>query len=169
MSWQMAVVAGLGAVQYKQQGAIGKFNKAVADRNADAAEGQVEGIESKLEFDIAQFDKQFKKIEGEQKVKQAKSGTEFSGTALRIQRANAEEAALQREIFKYNAQVEKNQAIERANNFRIQGQMAMAQAKAAQIQTITQTGTSLMTMGSGGPSSQTQRLNMMYPAQYGTF
>ena len=165
----MAVVAGLGAVQYKQQGAIGKFNKAVADRNADAAEGQIDGIESKLEFDIAQFDKQFKKIEGEQKVKQAKSGTEFSGTALRIQRANAEEAALQREIFKYNAQVEKNQAIERANNFRIQGQMAMAQARVAQVQTITQTGASLMTMGSGRPSAQTQRLNMMYPAQYGTF
>jgi len=169
MGWEAAVVGALGFAQYQQQGAIGKFNKAVADRNADAAEGQVEGIESKLEFDIAQFDKQFKKIEGEQRVKQAKSGTEFSGTALRIQRANAEEAALQREIFKYNAQVEKNQAIERANNFRIQGEMAMAQAKAAQVQTITQTGTSLMTMGSGGPSSQTQRLNMMYPAQYGTF
>lgn len=160
MAWQAAVI-GLSAIQYKQQGAIGKFNKAVADRNAEAAESQIDSIESKLDFDISQFDKDFKKIEGEQKVSAAKSGTEFSGTALRIQRANAEEAALQREIFKYNAQVEKTQAIERANNFRIQGQMAKAQARAAQIQTITQASSSLLSM-SGGRKPSTQNTNFEY-------
>ena len=42
MSWTTAVVAGLGAVQYQQQGAIGKYNQAVANRNAVAMEAQAE-------------------------------------------------------------------------------------------------------------------------------
>ena len=148
MSWTTAVVAGLGAVQYQQQGAIGKYNQAVANRNAVAMEAQAESIEKKTEFDIAQFDKEFTKLEGSQKVASAKAGVAFSGTALRIQRANAEEAQLQREIIKYNSQVAKSQAIEKANAFRIQGSMARATAKAAQLQTITSTATSLLTMKS---------------------
>ena len=38
MSWQMAVVGAIGAAQYQQQGAIGKYNQAVANRNAVVAE-----------------------------------------------------------------------------------------------------------------------------------
>jgi hypothetical protein len=38
MGWQTAVVAGLGAMQYQQQGAIGKYNQAVQNRNATIAE-----------------------------------------------------------------------------------------------------------------------------------
>ena len=38
MGWQMAVVGALGAAQYKQQGAAGKYNQAVANRNAEIAE-----------------------------------------------------------------------------------------------------------------------------------
>ena len=34
MGWQGAVVAAIGAAQYQQQGAIGKYNQAVANRNA---------------------------------------------------------------------------------------------------------------------------------------
>ena len=160
MSWQMAVVGALGAVQYQQQGAIGKFNQAVANRNAEAMEQQADAIEKKTEFDILQFDKEFKKIEGEQKVSSAKAGVEFSGTALRIQRQNAEEAQLQREIIKYNSQVAKSQAIEKANAFRISGAMAKATAKAAQIQTITSTATSLLTMSSGSPTTTDQGLKV---------
>ena len=148
MSWTTALVAGLGAIQYQQQGAIGKYNQDVQERNALVAEQQSEQIEQKKEFDIAQFDKEFLKIEGEQRVSSAKAGIEFSGTALRIQRANAEEAQLQREIIEYNSKVAKSQAVEKANMFRIQGQMAREQSKMAQIQTITSTGTSLLTMNS---------------------
>jgi hypothetical protein len=35
--------------------------------------------------------------------------------------------------------------------FRVQGQMARQQARMAQLQTITSTGTSLLTMSSGSP------------------
>ena len=146
MSWQTAVVAGLGAVQYQQQGAIGKFNQAVANRNAEAAEQQAEVLDKKAEFDIAQFDKEFKQIEAQQRVGSAKAGVEFSGTSLRIARQNAEEAQLQKEMIKYNTAVAKSQAYEKANAFRIQGEMAKTQSRMAQIQTVTNTGTSLLTM-----------------------
>ena len=154
MGWTTAVVASLGAIQYKQQGAIGDFNQAVANRNALAMDQQKEAIEKKKEFDILQFDKEFKKIEGAQKVASAKAGVEFSGTSLRIQRANAEEAALEREIIRYNAAVQQYQAEEKKNAFIIQGAMAKEQSRLAQIQTITSTATSLLTMGGFGGSTQ---------------
>lgn len=151
MSWQMAVVGALGAAQVQQQGAIGKYNQGIQERNAQVAEQQAEQIDKQKEFDIAQFDKEFVKLEGSQRVASAKSGIAFSGTTLRIQRANAEEAQLQREIIEYNSKVAKSQALERANMFRVQGQMARQQARMAQLQTITSTGTSLLTMSSGSP------------------
>jgi roadblock/LC7 domain-containing protein len=151
MSWQMAVVGALGAAQYQQQGAIGKYNQSIQERNAQVAEQQAEQIDKQKEFDIAQFDKEFVKLEGSQRVASAKAGIGFSGTALRIQRANAEEAQLQREIIEYNSKVAKSQALERANMFRVQGQMARQQARMAQLQTITSTGTSLLTMSNGSP------------------
>jgi isopenicillin N synthase-like dioxygenase len=72
----------MGAMQYKQQGAIGKFNQSVANRNAQVLEGQATQIEQKAEFDIAQFQKDFKKFEGSTTVALAKSGVELgTGTA----------------------------------------------------------------------------------------
>lgn len=155
MGWQAAVVGALGVAQYKQQGAIGKYNQASAERNAKVAEQQADQLDKKKEFDIAQFDKEFQKIEGQQKVSSAKAGVEFSGTSLRVQRSNAVEAELQRQMIEYNSKVQQSQAIDRAAQFRIQGQMARAQAKSAQLQTITQTGTSLMSMSSGSTGGKT--------------
>ena len=137
-----------GAQQSKQ---IGQYNQSIQERNAQVAEQQAEQIDKQKEFDIAQFDKEFVKLEGSQRVASAKAGIGFSGTALRIQRANAKEAQLQREIIEYNSKVAKSQALERANMFRVQGQMARQQARMAQLQTITSTGTSLLTMSSGSP------------------
>ena len=36
----MPFTAVMGAIQYKQQGAIGKFNQSVSERNAKVFEGQ---------------------------------------------------------------------------------------------------------------------------------
>ena len=83
----------MGAMQYKQQGAIGKFNQSVANRNAQVLEGQATQIEQKAEFDIAQFQKNFRKIEGETTVALAKSGVQLgTGTAYNIELSNAYEA-----------------------------------------------------------------------------
>jgi hypothetical protein len=51
----------MGAAQYSAQGKIGKYNQAVNNRNALVFEGQRDQIEAKAEFDIAQFQKDFKK------------------------------------------------------------------------------------------------------------
>jgi hypothetical protein len=150
MSWQMAVVGALGAAQVQQQGAIGKYNQAVQNRNALVAEQEAVQIEKQKEFDIAQFDKKFQQLEGETKVNLAKSGVvQGSGTAYRIAMANAREAELQKNIIEYNAKVAADKKMEEANFARISGQLAKQQARLAQISTIATTGTSLLTMSKG--------------------
>jgi len=155
MGAQAAFVGAMGVAQYKQQGAIGKFNQSVANRNAAVLEGQATQIEQKAEFDIAQFQKDFRKMEGQTTVALAKSGVELgTGTAYNIELSNAYEAKLQENLIRYNSQVAVNNKMEEANFARIRGSMARQQAKMAQIGTIAQTGTSLMSMGgsSGGGS-----------------
>ena len=102
MSWQTAVVSAIGVAQYQQQGAIGKYNQAVANRNANVAEQEAALIEKQTEFDIARFDKDFRRVEGETKVALAKSGVvQGSGTAYKIAAANAREAELQKQILDF--------------------------------------------------------------------
>ena len=140
-------VGAMGVAQYQQQGAIGKFNQSVANRNAQVLEGQATQIEQKAEFDIAQFQKQFRKLEGETTVALAKSGVELgTGSAYNIELSNAYEAKLQENIIKYNSEVAAANKMEEANFARIRGTMARQEAKMAQIGTIAQTGTSLLAM-----------------------
>jgi hypothetical protein len=150
MSWQMAVVSAIGAAGIQQQGAIGKYNQAVAERSAKVLENQAEAIEKKKEFDIAQFDKNFRKIEGTTKVSLAKSGVvSGSGTAYRIQMANAMEAELQKQLIAYNAKVQADKKLEEAKFAIIKGNIAKQNARIAQINTLTSIGTSLLTMNKG--------------------
>ena len=150
MSWQMAVVGAIGATQVQQQGAIGKYNQDVSNRNALVAEQEAQQIEKQKEFDIAQFDKEYQKLEGKTKVNLAKFGVvQGSGTAYRIAMANAIEAELQKKIIEYNSKVAANKKMEEANFARISGQLAREQSKLAQINTIVSTGTSLLTMSKG--------------------
>ncbi len=144
----------MGVAQYKQQGAIGKFNQSVANRNAQVLEGQATQIEQKAEFDIAQFQKNFRKIEGETTVALAKSGVELgTGTAYNIELSNAYEAKLQENLIKYNSQVAASNKMEEANFARIQGTIARNNAKMAQISTVAQTGSSLFSMMNKGKTT----------------
>ena len=52
---QVAAIAAIGALgfaQYKAQGAAGKYNQAVQNRNAQIAEQEAAQIEKQLEFDF---------------------------------------------------------------------------------------------------------------------
>jgi hypothetical protein len=169
MGWEAAAVGALGFAQYQQQGAAGRYNQAVQNRNAQIAEQEAAQLEKQLEFDIARFDQQFQQLQGQTNVSLAKSGADMSGTSLRILRYNAEQAELQKNIMDYNSKVAQSQKIEEANFARIQGVIARQQARIAQIGTLTQTGTSLLTMSGGFGGNKTQQLNMQFPAQYGTF
>ena len=144
----------MGAAQYKAQGAAGKYNQSVANRNAAVLEGQADQIEAKAEFDIAQFQKNFRKIEGETTVALAKSGVELgTGTAYNIELSNAYEAKLQENLIKYNSQVAASNKMEEANFARIQGTIARNNAKMAQISTVAQTGSSLFSMMNKGKTT----------------
>jgi len=147
MGWQTAVVGALGVAQYKQQGAIGKYNKSINDRNALIAEQEAAAIEKQTEFNLAKFDKQFSQLQGQTKVATLKSGATLSGTALNNLRYNLEQSKIQKNVIEYNSKVAANKKIEEANFARIKGNIAMQQAKLAQLQTITSTGTSLLKMG----------------------
>ena len=139
--------AAMGVSQYKQQGAIGKYNQSVQNRNAQVLEGQATQIEQKAEFDVAQFQKQFRKLEGETRVALATSGVELgTGSAYNIELSNAYEAKLQENLITYNSQVAANNKMEEANFARIRGTMARQDARMAQIGTVAQTGTSLLAM-----------------------
>ena len=142
-----AFTVAMGAVQYQAQGEIGKINERINNRNALVLEGQADQLEQKAEFDIARFEKNFEKIEGETKVALAKSGVVMdSGSAYNIMLSNAYEAQLQKNLIKYNSQVAAANKREQANFARISGQMARNEAKLAQIQTVATTGSSLYSM-----------------------
>ena len=140
------VVGALGVAQYKQQGAAGKYNQAVQNRNAKIAEQEAEQIDKQLQTDLVRFDQQFQKLQGQTTTSIIKSGAELSGSGLRVMRYNAEQAELEKDIMEYNAKIGQARKFEEANFARIQGQMARQQARMAQLQTITQTGTSLLSM-----------------------
>ena len=144
MTWVIPVA--IGAAQIQQQGVIGKTNQAIQNRNAQVLKQEGDAIEQQAEFDVAAFAKQFKKLQAEQKVATIKSGAELSGTYFKILKANEREKVLQDKIIKYNASIGKAQAYEQANFARISGQVAREQAKLAQIQTVAQTGATLLTM-----------------------
>ena len=147
MSWQMAVVGAIGAAQYQQQGAIGKYNQSVANRNALVKEQEAQILDDKLNLELAQFDKSFRKLQGTQVVNTLKSGAEFSGTARNIQLSNLFEAELEKDIARYNTEIGKSRKFEEANFARISGEVARQQSRLAQLGTLTTVGTSLLTMG----------------------
>ena len=151
MSWQMAVVGALGAAQYQQQGAAGKYNQAIQERNAQVAEQEAAQIDKQLELDLARFDQQFQQLQGQTKTAVLKSGAELSGSGLRVLRANAEQAEIEKDIMDYNAKIGQARKFEEANFARIQGQFARQEARMAQVGTLFQTGTSLLTMSEGTP------------------
>ena len=157
MGVPQAIVGGIGLLQYQQQGAIGKYNQAVANRNAQVAEQEAQRLEQQLEFDLARFDQQFSQLQGQTKTRILKSGATLSGTGLKILRSNSEQAEIEKDIMDYNSKVAQNKKLEEANFARIRGNIARQSARLAQIGTIASTGTSLLRMSNFGstPRSDT--------------
>ena len=162
MSVAQAVTIGATVVQVKQQSAIGKYNQRVANRNATISEQEAGQIEKQADFDIARFDQRFRQSVGTVEVALAKSGVVMdSGSGARVTESNALEAEMNRKITRYNADVGVANKMEEARFSRIQGQMARQSARLAQIQTVSTTGSSLLTMDSFDGFGKTQ------PSPYG--
>ena len=138
------IQAGTAIVAGRQASAVGKYNQAIQNRNAEVLEQEGELIEKQKEFDIATFDKKFAKFQGETKTKILNSGVELSGSGLRILRANAEQAEIEKDIIDYNAKIGQAKAFEQANFARMQGQVARNEARAAELGYYAQAGESLM-------------------------
>ena len=151
MSYTQAIVAGMTAVQVKQQSAIGKYNQQVANRNATIAEQEAGQINKQADFDIARFDQRFRQSVGTVEVALAKSGVDItSGSGARVTESNALEAEMEKKITRYNADVGVANKMEEARFSRIQGEMARQQARLQNISTVAKAGTSLLATSSFG-------------------
>ena len=146
MGWQGAVVAAIGAAQYQQQGVIGKYNQKVKNRDAQVKEQEAELLDTKLNLELERFDRELKQLKGTQVVNTLKSGAELSGTYRTIALSNLYEAEVEKDIARYNTEIGKSRKFEEANFARISGEVARQSARLAQLGTLTQTGTSLLTM-----------------------
>ena len=150
MSWQMAVVGAIGAAQFQQQGAIGKYNQAANNRAATVLDNQATQIEQKAEFDIAQFNKTYQKVKGETTVALAKSGVQVgTGSAYNITLSNALEKKLQENLIIYNSKIASANKREEANFARIKGSIVRQESRLAQLGTVASTGTTLLRMSEG--------------------
>jgi hypothetical protein len=151
------IAVGMGVMQAQQQSAAGKYNQSIQNRNAQIADQEAQQIEKQNEFDLQRFDQNFNQLQSQATTRILKSGAELSGTGLRVLRANAEQAEVEKNIMEYNAKIGQARKFEEANFFRIQGQVARQQAKSAQMSTLMNTGTSLLGMsgyGGGTPKPQ---------------
>ena len=149
MSWVSAAVSVAAA---RQASAIGKYNQAVQNRNAQVAEQEAQAIEQQKNLDIERFDKQFTKLQGETKTAILKSGVTLEGSGLRILRANAEEAEVEKDIIEYNASIGKSRAFERANFARMQGNLERMRARQAELGYYAKAAESLNSAYGGGGS-----------------
>jgi hypothetical protein len=140
MSFVFDIAAGQSA------NAAGKYNQAVQNRNAQIAEQESAQLEKQNEFDIARFDQQFTKLQGQTQTAILKSGTTLEGSGLRIMRYNVEQSEIQKNIMTYNSKVAQSQKLEEANFARIQGNIARQQGRQAQLAYFAKAGQSLMAL-----------------------
>ena len=140
MSFVFDIAAG------RQASAIGKYNQAIQNRNAQVKEQEAKAIEQQKELDIQRFDQKFAQLQGETKTKIVKSGAELSGSGLRILRSNAEQAEIEKDIIEYNAKIGQSRAFEQANFARMQGNLARMEARQAELGYYAKAGESLLRM-----------------------
>lgn len=142
MSW---VTAAASVAAARQASATGKYNQAIQNRNAQVGEQEAEAIEQKSIYDIAQFDRKFAALQGQTKTAVLKSGAELSGSGLRVLRANAQQAEIEKDMIEYNSKIGQARAYEQANFARMQGNIARQQARSAEFGFYAQAGQSLLT------------------------
>ena len=153
------IAVGTSVLAATQASAIGKFNQAVQNRNAQVAEQEANQQRKLGYYNIQKFNQQFEKLQSKTKVGLLKSGVELSGTALKVLQSNTEQAELQRDVIEYNSNVAAARKLEEANFARITGNLRRMEGRLASISYLSQAGTSLLNLnqaGFGGGSPQGQ-------------
>ena len=148
MGWVAPVASAVTAVTAvaagRQASATGKFNQSIQERNAQVAEQEAQAIEQRTIYEIAQFDRKFAALQGQTKTAVLKSGATLEGSGLRILRANAEQAEIEKNMIEYNSKIGQSRAYEQANFARMQGDVARQQARSAEFGFYAQAGQSLL-------------------------
>jgi ABC-type phosphate transport system auxiliary subunit len=125
------IAAGTSVLAATQASAIGKFNQAVQNRNAQVAEQEADQARKLGYYNIQKFNQQFEKLQSKTKVGLLKSGVTLEGTALKILQSNAEQAELNRDMIEYNSNVAALRKDEEANFARITGNLRRMEGRLA--------------------------------------
>ena len=141
MGAEAAVIAMAGSTLLGAAGTIAegkaqynaaKFNAQVAERNAKLAEQEADLIVSRSEYEINQFRKQFDFLRSSAGNALRYNGFEASsGTGLKVQLEMAKEADTEIAMARYNANVERQRALNQAQDLRLQGRLDMAMGRYA--------------------------------------
>jgi len=144
------VSLGLSVVQAQQQNAIGKYNQAIQNRNAEIARQEDGAINKRTEFQLGQFEKDYDRFIGKTRVSTSKAGvSQDTGTSLRIAMKNAEEAEIQRDVIQYEGNVAKARKFEEENFYRIQGEVARQTGRMTAMGTLFKGGTTFAQSDAG--------------------
>ena len=144
------IAVGTSVLAATQASAIGKFNQAVQNRNAQVAEQEADQARKLGYYNIQKFNQQFEKLQSKTKVGLLKSGVQLSGTALKILQSNAEQAELNRDMIEYNSNVAAARKLEEANFARITGNLRRMEGRLAALGYLSQAGTSLLSLNQAG-------------------
>tara|TARA_B100000029_G_scaffold340658_1_gene332928 strand:- start:1385 stop:2077 length:693 start_codon:yes stop_codon:yes gene_type:complete len=129
----MIVGAGASAVSNIMAGEAamdaGRYQKSIADRNANIYDNKADQALEIGERNVAAFNKSFKKIQASTEVGYIASGVQLRGTPLEVLESNLEEAELERLNIMYDARVQSYDFKEQAAQSRMQGELAMYQAR----------------------------------------
>ena len=133
----LGALAGSTLLQAQGQVAAGKaqynaarFNAQVAERNAKLAEQQAEQIRIRSSYERNQFRKQFDFLRSSQGNALRYNGFEASsGTGLQVQLEMAKEADAEIAVARYNANIEKQRALNQAQGLRSQAGAELAMGR----------------------------------------
>ena len=137
------IAAGTAVLAATQASAIGKFNQAVQNRNAQVAEQEADQQRKLGYYNIQNLINSLK-ITIKTKVGLLKSGVTLEGTSLKILQSNAEQAELNRDMIEYTPNVSALRKEEEANFARITGNLRRMEGRLAALGYLSQAGTSLL-------------------------
>jgi len=135
MGIEMAIIGAgvsLMAADAAAQGTtdVGKYNKSIADRNADVADNRAQQRVFQAGQEVVAFREDFRALNDASAQAMRKNGVvATSGTALDVLMANAEEAEKDVQMIKYNAAAEASDLREKGVNERLRGELALYSAK----------------------------------------
>ena len=134
MAPPMIIAAGVSAAGSLLAGqsamAAGRYQKGIADRNAEIYDSKADQALAIGERNVKVFNKSFAKQQASTEVAYIAAGVRLSGTPLEVLEHNLTEAEMERQNILYDSQVTSDDFRQQAISSRLEGEYAMFNARA---------------------------------------